>query len=1061
MTKLQPGPERGRWSFAACHLPLVLLCLVAVWPLLRAAPPCSHDASFHYFRVAAMRYNLQNGVLFTRYLPDLAFGYGYPFFNYRAPLPYYLALGLYLTGMPLPLALNLVYVLAILGCALGAFLLARDLFGARAGIVAAVAYAYSPYLFLDSLLRANMPESVALALLPFALWAFRRLVLEGGRRWFLAAAGLLAALLLTHNISSLLFLPYLLVYLGVLGAVYRRRGRWAWVVLALVMGLGMAAFFWLPALAEKGYVQLDMSLVTRNNDFHYNLLGPAEIFAPPAPVDTSLMNPPMEIHLGLVQALLAGLGLVAGLAAGRRVEGSQEAGPQEMADWWERRADLLFFATSAAFFLFLSTPASLWLWENMPLLPFVQFPWRFVGRAALPVALLAGASVPAVLPTRRAVRSTQYISGVLLPVLILLLILAAFPDTYPPLGYCPTDPYPTIRDVHRYERQSTLVGVDPEGSYFPVWVAERPDGSPLEGQYEAGGTVARFDVATLPEGAAVLEADYGANRARLVVESPVPFRARYLAFYFPGWRVWVDGERVEIAPTDPQGLISFDVPAGRHTVTVRFGETTLRLVADLLSAVALLALVVLAVRCPTPPTRLLTQPTNYLIPLALLLLAFKLAVVDRVETPFRRPLLQDDGTLPGVGHPLSQPYGDGLTLIGYDWSGTEMPADGTLSVDLYWTVRRRPSRSYRMVVYLVGPDGFLWSQPGIIRPRGYHRPLPTHTWQPGLYALDSHEVEPLSGTPPGTYSVVATVFDRETLVPLSVLDEAGQPAAPDLALGEITLARPDRPTPLPSHDRLDLPLDEFTLLTVGFDRDLAAPGDSILLTMLWQAGREAGEPPRRDIAALSLLAPDGSVAASYPLPYPVPSWEPGDVWRSQHRLALPATLEGGAHTWLLEWGLRSSYSVGRVSIEAPERVFVAPPMDVEIGARLGEIATLAGFSLEPTIPYLQPGASVTVTIVWQAESTADESYHVFLHLLDPGGRLVAQSDGVPAAWTRPTTGWLPGEVITDTRVLSIPSDAPPGGYTIQAGLYLPSGARLATPEGSDAVPLTTISVQSP
>ncbi|HIE39049.1 MAG TPA: hypothetical protein EYP77_08295, partial [Anaerolineae bacterium] len=300
----------GHWLLLI--LSLVVLATPAVVPLLRAESPCTHDGDFHYFRVVAMRSALEQGLLFTRWLPDLAFGYGYPFFNYRAPLSYYLALGLWLTGMPLPLALNLVYVLSILGCAVGAYLLARDLFGPTAGFVAAAAYAYAPYQFLDALLRGNAPESVALALFPFILWAFRRLALEGRRQWFLAATLFLTALYLTHNISSLTFTPFLLAYLLLLGWVYRRRGRWGWVALAMGLALGLTTFLWLPALAEKGFVQLHMSRVTRNNDFHYNFLSLAEIFAPPAPFDTSLMNPPMEVHLGLALVALAGVGLVAG-----------------------------------------------------------------------------------------------------------------------------------------------------------------------------------------------------------------------------------------------------------------------------------------------------------------------------------------------------------------------------------------------------------------------------------------------------------------------------------------------------------------------------------------------------------------------------------------------------------------------------------------------------------------------------------------------------------------------------------------------------------------------------
>ena len=1029
---------------------ICLLCAVAIAPLLRADSPCSHDGGLHYYRVVAMRRALQDGVLFTRYLPDLAFGYGYPFFNYRAPLSYYLALALYLTGLSLPMALNLVYVLSIVGSALTAYLLARDLFGHRAGLVAAVAYAYAPYQFLDALLRANMPESVALPLMPLILWAFRRLALTGQKRWFFASVGSLAALLLTHNISSLLFAPFLVAYLSVLWLVYRRDFHWMTVGIALALAFGLTAFFWGPALLEQDYVQLHMSRTTRNNDFHYNFVALAEISASPAPVDTSLMNPPMLIHLGLVQAVLAGAGLGVGMM--RAIKQRNK----------ERRANLIFFAVSAFLFLFMSTRASLWIWEHVPLLPFVQFPWRLVGRAALPVALLAGA----VVSTRHTSRFTFYVLRFAPYALLFLLILTAFPSTYPPHGYCPNAPHPTINALFAYEHSSKLVGVDPEGSYFPVWVKERPEGSPLEEQYGAVGPVARFDETILPAGGSLVEADYGPNQARLVVEAPAPFRARYQAFYFPGWRVTVDGEPVSVAPTDPEGLISFDVPAGRHTIEVRFGETPLRLAADAVSLFSLAAILAFALRyrqhtprAAYPVSRFAFHASRFAfcVFIAIVLLVAKLAIVDRTDTIFRRPTLLPDSTLPTVGRPLGQHYADGLTLIGYDSSHTSLPADGTLRLDLYWTARVQPAARYQTVIHLVGSDGLRWSEPDSFRPRGYADHPPTTTWEPGRYALDSHEVEPLPGTPPGVYDVVLTVFDRDTLAPLSVLNEQGQPAAPTLTLGQVTLIHPRRPPQLPERERLDLSLADFTLLTADFDRDQAAPGDSVYLTIMWRADYDGYATSSHFHKTISLLAEDDSEVAVYLLPHPTGSWKRGEVWRSQHRLVMPATLETGDYTWAVGLSGLVRNPISQVAIVAPSHTFTAPPLDLEVDARLGDVATLVGADLQITPSPNQP---ITVTLVWRAEETPSDSYHVFLHLLGPEGGLVAQSDSIPANWTRPTTGWLPGEYIADAHVLLIPPDASSGDYVLAAGLYLPGGERLATPDGGETIHLTKITVKT-
>jgi hypothetical protein len=1036
-------------------LTICLLCAVAIIPLLRADSPCTHDGGLHYYRVVAMRHALQNGLPFTRYLPDLAFGYGHPFFNYRAATSYYLTLVLYLTGLALPLALNLVYALSIVGSAVTAYLLACDLFGPQAGIVAAIAYAYAPYQFLDALVRGNAPESVALTLLPLVLWAFRRLALSGNRRWFLASTISLTTLCLTHNISSLIFTPFLVTYLFVLWLVYRREGHWIAVGGALVLALGLTVFFLGPALLEQGYVQLHMSRNNRNNDFHYNFLSLAEILAPPAAVDTSLMNPPMRFDLGLVQVILAGIGVVIGLAQRRDRE---------------QRATLAFLALAAITMIWMSTNASVWLWERLPLLPFVQFPWRFIGRAILPIAMLAGAAVaPAIYDTSHASRFTSYASIIL----VALLILTALPHTYPPHGYCSNDPHPTINDLYAYERRFKLVGVDPTGSYFPTWVERKPKGSPLEEQYTGGGPVARFDEATLPDGASVVEADYGPNRARVVIETPTAFRARYLAFYFPGWRVAVDGEPVPTVLDNPEGLLSFDVPAGRHTIAVRFGSTPARTAFTIVSAISLAVLLVLAFRYPSalslrsplqsskPQRSSLVVPHSSFVIVAFLLLALKLIIVDRVDTPFRHPTLEFDSTLPSVDHSLNQSYADGLALIGYDQSHTSLPGDGILRLDLYWTAYAQPAARYQTVVHLVGPDGLRWSQPDSFRPHGYASHPHTTAWSPDRYALDSHEIEPLPGTPPGEYDIVLTAFDRDTLVPLSVLNEQGQPAAPELALGQVALTRPRRPMELPTDDRLDLPLGDLTLLTATFDRVQATPGDSVFLTTFWQAV----EQPTENLAFhLALLAPNGSLASEYDLLptaswHPTSAWQPGDIWRGQHLLRLPATLDSGDYSWCLSLSkmIQCANLPTALHITAPPRTFTPPPFQHPVDITLGEIATLAGFDLSTAIA--QPEDALTATLIWRAEETPTTSYRVFVHLLDSAGRLIAQSDAVPADWTRPTTGWLPGEYIADTHTLTIPPGTPAGEHTLSAGLYVPGGERLTTPDGSDAIPLTTLSVE--
>jgi len=86
------------------------------------------------------------------------------------------------------------------------------------------------------------------------------------------------------------------------------------------------------------------------------------------------------------------------------------------------------------------------------------------------------------------------------------------------------------------------------------------------------------------------------------------------------------------------------------------------------------------------------------------------------------------------------------------------------------------------------------------------------------------------------------------------------------------------------------------------------------------------------------------------------------------------------------------------------------------------------------------------------------SYRVFLHLVADDGLILAQSDGEPAGWTRPTTGWATGEIVIDQRTLSLPEDYV-GVAELRVGLYDPAGARLMTASGDDAIVLARIEVQ--
>lgn len=1031
---------------------LTLLGLPLVTPLMRAtAVPCTHDGHLHYHRIAAMLHAWQNGLPLTRWLPDLAFGYGYPFFIYREGPPLFIPMFLHMAGLPMSAASNLFYALTILACGWFMFLWVRDTLGEGAALVSAVAYMAAPYVLIDALVRGNSPESLALPLLPLLLWSGRRWLVAGTAVSFIISTFGLALLALSHNISTFIFTPTLFIYLLVLGWQHRLGWRATLLRVGLLfgLGLGMTIFYTGGALLEMNQVTLQQSTVTRGNNFRFNFASLAEIFAPVPVEDPLLLNPPLPLRLGWVPTALTLLGIVRLMVPARH--------PISLRNQMARFHGWLMVGITAVYLL-LSLSISLPIWENVPLIDFVQFPWRFVGRAALPLAFLAGLPFASISKTKAPGRqSAQGISSLILrPSSLVLLAIATLtmetlPNLYP--SSCPEDPFPTINNVHRYEAETGMVGVDPAGSYFPTTVQERPQTSPLVADYEAGRTPQRFDVAVLPAEAVLHEVSYQPLGAAIRLTTPEPFTARYFTFAFPGWVAEVDGTAVSITPSQPKGLITFPVPAGEHTLTIAWRSTPLRTAlvsASLLAFACALGVTLLLDRkpppqTPTPTTDYGLRPTDYglLFVIALLLLGGKL-LADRVETPLRR------AAPPPVENSLTLQGGE-LRLEGFNLTHQQVEAGGLFDVDMAWTAVAHPQANYQTNVWLEGPDGLTWSAKETYRPRIYEDAPPTLAWQPGQWAWDSREVQVFAGTPPGQYNLVLTLFDRATLQPLTLHNAQGDVVGPTAVLGQIEVLMPAEPPTFTPLNPLDVLLNKgLRLLGYHQDRETAVPGDPLLLTLFWQKEDD----PVPQALSLALVDGHGTAVQEWTLPltradFNLNQWHIGQRLRGQHPLRLPASLNSGAYQLVLD-GL----PLGTLQINAPERVFTMPPAETAVTIPFAPpnaqpLVTLSGYTLDPSANQL------ALTLVWQAHAEMRTSYHVFVHLVDEAGNLITQSDGEPASWSRPTTGWSSGEYITDLHQLTLPASRPAGSLTLRVGLYDPStGQRLQTPSGDfTAMPL--------
>ncbi|MFZ5915505.1 MAG: 6-pyruvoyl-tetrahydropterin synthase-related protein [Chloroflexota bacterium] len=1001
---------------------LLLLAMVAAQPLWQASLPWSADGQLHFWRIVELDHCLRQGYLYPRWMPDMAYGYGYPLLNYYAPLSVYLAEGLHLLGLDFTAALLAALTASLALGALGAYLWARDTFGEAGGLIAALVYTYAPYTLYDAIWRGNLAESLALGLLPWVFWRLRRLALAPTPRRAALAALAFAGLTLSHNITALIAAPLLIGYALLLWLPGQRSRRGLRLLAgALALGLLLAAFFWLPAFFERSLVHTERMIHTSHFDYRHNFLPLAELFSPPAPVDTRLMNLPVPRSLSWAALALAAWGLLASWKMGLGLR--------------RESAGILLAGLLCAI---LTLPASRCLWSGVPLLPYVGFPWRFLGPAGLAVAWLAGASMRWLAPWPSGRRALA------VGLATLFVVLWSLTWLYP--RYLEPIQNPTPAGLIEFERQSGAPGTTSVAEYLPIAVQELPETTALLAQYRAGGPIQRLAVESLPQGATLVSPSWRLVGGDFTVHSPVDWTATLRLFHFAGWRVTVNGQPVESAASSPHGLLQFPAPAGEARVQVRFGPTPWRLAGTALSVVGLVVWLTMAIRkgeSPMPPQppvfHRATRPVWIAaLGVVALILGGKILYLDRHDSPLRYAGF-DGQQVRGVDTSAQAVFAAGFRLLGHDPAAPTVEAGGALRLRLYWTADAPPTEEYGSFLHLLDAAGHLWAQSDHQHPGGY----PTTRWRPGEYNLDEHALLMPPGMPPGQYSLRAGLVRRDG-PGLDALDAQGAPVGTSVVVGAVAVTPPSTPPSVVSlglERRLDAPLGPLTLLEAKLDRAQAAPGETLLLTLYWQAQQK----PELDYAvAVEMVASAGPAVAHFSLPAVAPSfptslWRAGESLQGQHWLTLPADLASGRYTLRLQLvapdghSLAGPVELAQVTVVAPERQMTIPPMMVRLAADFGGQIALLGYDRQPAA--VRAGETLHLTLYWRASQQMSRSYAVFVHLLDAAGSIVAGHDGLPANWTRPTGGWLPGEVIADAHDLLLPAGLPPAEYTLEVGLY--------------------------
>lgn len=187
--------------------------------------------------------NLKNGQIPPRMAPRFSFNLGYPVFNHYAPFSYWVSSTINFVGFDIVDTLKFSFLLAIIIGFIFSFLFFKLFFDFYPSLLAAVLYASSPWLAIEIFIRGNLAEVWFFALLPLALLIVYKNSQKKSSLIFIVTSLILSAILTVHNVLSIIFIPFIIVYMLLLPHVKKN-------LLALLSGFLLSAYFLIPGVLE-------------------------------------------------------------------------------------------------------------------------------------------------------------------------------------------------------------------------------------------------------------------------------------------------------------------------------------------------------------------------------------------------------------------------------------------------------------------------------------------------------------------------------------------------------------------------------------------------------------------------------------------------------------------------------------------------------------------------------------------------------------------------------------------------------------------------------------------
>jgi 4-amino-4-deoxy-L-arabinose transferase-like glycosyltransferase len=229
-----------------------------------------------------------------------------------------------------------------------------------------------------------------------------------------------------------------------------------------------------------------------------------------------------------------------------------------------------------------------------------------------------------------------------------------------------------------------------------------------------------------------------------------------------------------------------------------------------------------------------------------------------------------DAQVAAIPHRLDVEFGGAMRLLGFDLKVSAVQPGERVPVTLYWEALAPTERDFAVFVHLLGEGELLVAQRDTFPGLGQ---LSTTWLEHGFRWADRTVLRvPATAYAPDVTQFEVGLFHIPTGERLPAVGSDGTPLGDAVRFGGVTIAPRVGETPNPIAVNFG---DRMELIGYSIDRRLVYPGETVTLTLQWQATR----PMDTDYTvSAQLIDPDQRKAAqqdSWP-PVPTSGWEPGE-----------------------------------------------------------------------------------------------------------------------------------------------------------------------------------------